>query len=86
VVPVKEITAVVNASLSKALIGALIGFALLVLVIIYIVNLVTRPIKSATLALQTLSTGDISDNTRLVQKSNDEIGEMASAVNRLIVA
>ncbi len=84
VVPTKEIMKNINRSLFSSIFIGLIGFLLLGVIISLIFRKVTKPIQKTTDVLKELSNGNIDISNKLPVDANDEIGQMALAVNTLI--
>ncbi len=86
VVPVKAIMQQANTHLRFSTIVGILGIIILLLLIIFISNRVTKPITEATNKLRSLSLGEIFASKIEEANTYDEIGEMTRSVNTLIEA
>ncbi len=86
VVPLSEIMQDSYKSLKISSFVTFIGLIILSIVIIFIVELLTRPIKKTTDILQELEKGNIDKNLRIDIKTKDEMGKMANSVDNLIIS
>lgn len=84
VVPVKVILAKANQKFIISLIVGVFGLLILAFIIWLIARNISKPLIKTTDVLKKLSKGDIHHTHKLDVKANDEIGEMASSVNKLI--
>ncbi|MDN5200087.1 GAF domain-containing protein [Fulvivirgaceae bacterium BMA10] len=84
VVPINDITAEVNQILFYTILTALLGLSLLVLVLWFVSNNITRPLDRVTTAIKNIAAGDIELENRVNIKSKDEIAEIGKSVNLLI--
>lgn len=83
-VPVEIIMAKANHSFRVSIFVALIGLILMGLVIITISKNITKPLLLTTHALKILAEGAVDKADKLNITTQDEIGEMAISVNKLI--
>lgn len=80
-IPYSEMMRVANQTLYISLLVGLIGLILFIIVISFISENLTRPIRQITASLKRLATGEISSKLILDINSGDEIEEMADALN-----
>ncbi len=80
-VPMEIITSKVDKSFYVSLFVGFFGLILLVLVILFVANGLTRPITLITHSLKRLSMGEISEDLVLHLRTGDEIEDMAQALN-----
>jgi len=62
----------------------MIGLIIIGVVIWYLANDITRPIKQLTQAINKISSGNVDENVKLNIETNDEIEEMGKALNKYI--
>lgn len=84
VVPLNTILAEVNKNFIFSIIIGLIGLLVLSLVIVYASKSITNPILRITNTLKQMAKGDISSDMKLSIATDDEMGEMAKALNTTI--
>ena len=84
VVPVSEITSAFNDTFLKTLIFALLGLAILIGITYWISSNMAKSLEQASFLLTKLAEGDLSGNNRLKIKSEDELGTLATAANKLM--
>ena len=84
VVPVSEITADFNATFFKTLVFALLGLAILIGITYWISSTMAKSLEKASFLLTKLAEGDLSGNNRLKINSEDELGTLATAANKLM--
>ncbi len=84
VVPVNVILAKANQKFIISLVVGVFGLLILAFIIWLIARNISKPLIKTTDVLKKLSKGDIHHTHKLEIKSNDEIGEMANSVNKLI--
>lgn len=85
VVPMSVITEQANMGIYTSLIAGLIGLILLIGIIWYISGQISKPIISTTKTLkEVINTGNVDASMRLNIKSQDELGQMSTAINNLI--
>ena len=84
IAPYKEITREADRTFLISLLVGFAGLILLTLVIVYIANDISNPMLKTTVALNELAAGNINQKNKLDVRTNDEVEEMAHAVNRLI--
>jgi methyl-accepting chemotaxis protein len=84
VVPESVILANANKSFTISIIVGAIGLIALSLIILFSSKTIVNPITSITKVLKDLARGNISDEMKLSINTNDEIGEMAEALNTSI--
>jgi PAS domain S-box-containing protein len=80
-VPMEIITSKVDKSFYVSLFVGFFGLLLLVIVILFVANGLTKPITLITKTLKRLSMGEISEDLVLNLRTGDEIEEMAQALN-----
>lgn len=83
-IPYKQIMLTANRMLYISLFVGLLALGLMVVLLIFISNSLTRPIVRITQSLKQMANGEISKKMFLQVTSNDEIEEMAEAFNRSI--
>lgn len=84
VVPHKTVLADANKNFIVSIIIGLIGLVVLSLIILYISKNITTPILSITSILKGMAAGNISNDMKLTVNTDDEIGDMAKALNTTI--
>ena len=84
IVPMHEILVDVRKSTLYGVLIAIIGLAVLILVLFYVAQIITKPIVSTTQILNDLAHGDINQNNKLTINTGDELEMMANSVNKLI--
>ncbi|OFY16844.1 MAG: hypothetical protein A2X11_00495 [Bacteroidetes bacterium GWE2_42_24] len=82
-VPVRIITAKANADLKRTMLVGLLGIILLTVVIGLVARYITRPLVKTTAVLNDLAAGVVDREHPLIIKSEDELGMMAEALNKL---
>ncbi|MDY0282492.1 MAG: cache domain-containing protein, partial [Salinivirgaceae bacterium] len=80
-VPMKVITEKVNKSTYFSLLVGITGLLILVFLILFVANNLTKPITLITQSLKRLSKGEISKSLVLNLTTGDEIEDMANALN-----
>lgn len=84
IVPLKVIRKDANKLITTAIIFAVIGFILMVIITFLIVNSVVKPINSAIDSLKKIARFDISETYKLEKTTKDELAIMADSINNLI--
>ena len=84
VVPYNVIVSSANRNFYISLIVGLLGLLIIAFVITFITKKIIKPVSNTTKILRKLATGDISELDKIFIESNDEIGDMADSVNKLI--
>lgn len=84
VVPVNEIVYDANVSLFVSLSLGILGILILAVIISFLIVKVTKPIEFITHSLKEVAKGNISDNCLVKVQTNDEVTEMANALNTSI--
>lgn len=84
VVPVKEIVYDANISLFVSLGLGILGILILAVIISLLIVKVTKPIEYITSSLKEVAKGNISENCLVQVQTNDEVTEMAKALNTSI--
>lgn len=84
VVPHKTVLADANKNFIVSIIIGLIGLVVLSLIIVYASKSITTPILSITNILKGMAAGNISNDMKLTINTDDEIGQMAKALNTTI--
>ncbi len=79
-VPVNVILAEANRSLNIVIIVGLCGLLILVLIILFLANNITQPIKNITELLTELSKGKVDNSMQLELETGDEISKMGKAL------
>lgn len=82
--PLAVITQEANRTLNVSLGVGLIGLLIIIFVLIFVSDNLTRPIKKITNSLKRLAKGEISDDLVLDINTGDEIDEMSKALNTSI--
>ncbi len=80
-IPLKVITEKADKNLYVSLLVGIIGLLILMLVLFFVANNLTRPIRRITHSLNRLSKGEISDDLILKLNTGDEIETMAKSLN-----
>ncbi len=83
-IPQSVITEKRNELLRLGFIVGIVGIIIMALLITFIANSISRPIKKTTRILKELAKGKIDQNNLLEIKTKDELGNMADSVNYLI--
>lgn len=84
VVPVNTIMQKANRNFLISLAVGLIGIIILTIIIWLIARSISRPLVSTTKILGEIAEGKINQENKIKIKTNDEIGEIANSVNKLI--
>ncbi|RPH30523.1 MAG: HAMP domain-containing protein [Bacteroidales bacterium] len=79
--PVKVLTQKADRSLYISIFVGMIGLLLIILVLIFVSDNLTRPIRKITSSLNRLANGEISDDLKIEINTGDEIEEMSRALN-----
>ncbi len=82
-IPVDIITEEADSNLLISIIVTLVGLILLTAIIYFIAIRISNPISRATRMLKKIEIGDIHNIDRIEIGRNDEIGEMASSLNKV---
>lgn len=83
-VPYNQIMRSANQTLIISLIVGIVALTVVILLLIFISNSLTKPIVSLTAILKRMADGEISSKMKLTVDSGDEVEEMANALNRSI--
>ncbi|MGP1362310.1 MAG: GAF domain-containing protein [Bacteroides sp.] len=83
-VPLNVITRSADASLKVTIFVGLIAIVLLIIALLKIAALISRPIVQMTAMLNTLARGDIDSDVMITLRSGDEMEWMSVAMNRLL--
>jgi len=83
-VPVSEIQKASRERFVHLILFSSLGFGILVLVLLFLLYSISRPVLEVTEILKKLEVGEISDIELLKVNANDELGEMAQSTNNLI--
>lgn len=75
-----------NREFMFSMIVGIIGISVLVILIVFIANRISSPLKKAAEVLKRIAKGEIDVNNKLKIKSNDEVGEISKSVNTLLDA
>ena len=81
-VPQSEVLAPVKSLQTTLLVVGLIALILISLVIVWVANLLTKPIRTVTEAAERVAEGDI--DVRVDVKTNDEVGRLAASFERTV--
>ena len=84
VVPVTEITSYFNETLTETLLFGIVGLVLLSLVVWNIARKITKSLEDSSLLLKDLALGELNMGQQINVRSNDEVGEIALSVNKLM--
>ncbi|MDY0199408.1 MAG: PAS domain-containing protein [Tenuifilaceae bacterium] len=84
IVPMKEILFEARKSTLYGILIAVSGLIVLILVLFYVAQIITKPIVATTQILNDLALGDIDQSKKLTINTGDELGMMANSVNKLI--
>ena len=84
IVPMKEILLEARKSTLYGILIAVIGLTVLILVLFYVAQIITKPIVATTQILNDLALGDIDQSKKLTINTGDELEMMANSVNKLI--
>lgn len=80
-VPMRVVVSKVDHSINVSVAAGLVGLLLLVVVVVFVANSLTKPITMITSSLKRLSRGEITDDLTYDLKTGDEIEEMSKALN-----
>lgn len=83
-IPYKSVIAQAGKMMWMSFIIVFIGFAFLVILIVFIAKNITNPIKYTTRVLKKMAKGEVDKNDKMTINTGDEIEEMANSVNQLI--
>ena len=83
-VPMRFIMEEADRILFNSVMAGLLGLLILLIVIYLIARNITKPLKTTTSVLQTISKGDIVNAKKLKVNSHDELGQIAEALNSLV--
>ncbi|HCY00902.1 MAG TPA: hypothetical protein DG754_12255 [Bacteroidales bacterium] len=83
-VPYNQIMRSANHTLTVSLIVGVVVLTIVILLLVFISNSLTKPIVSITTTLKRMADGEISSKMELTVDSGDEVEEMANALNRSI--
>ena len=83
-VPIDEVLLDVRKSTLYGVLIAIIGLVILVLVLFYVAQIITKPIVATTRVFNDLALGDIDQKKKLSINTGDELEMMANSVNKLI--
>ena len=84
VVPEDTILAEVNLNAWISTLAGLLGSLIIAFLIWLVANKITKPLKTTTSELNTLSTGNIDEVTEIKLTTHDELAEMGKALNKLL--
>ena len=84
VVPVSEITAAFNSTFRLTIIFGLVGLVLLTYTIWNLANRITDSLDLSNSLLKDLAKGELDSSKRITKISQDELGEIAHSVNKLM--
>ncbi len=79
--PVKVLTQKADRSLYISMFVGFAGLILIIIVLIFVSDNLTRPIRKITSSLKRLANGEISDDLKIILDTGDEIEEMSLALN-----
>lgn len=80
-VPMDVITARAQKTLYVSIVVSLIGLIAIIIVLLFVSNNLTKPIKNITQVLKRIAKGEVSDDLKVNLNTGDEIEEMAIALN-----
>lgn len=83
-IPMKIITSKIDKSIIVSTIVGLIGLVIMVGIVVFLANNITRPISLVTNTLTRISQGELSHTMKLDIKTGDEIEDMSNALNQSI--
>jgi len=83
-VPRSYIVAEANHIFYRSLIVAIVGLLILTYIIFVIAGNIAKPLSVTTKTIERIALGDIEKTKPLQIKGNDEVGEMSSALNKLL--
>ena len=81
-VPVSEVLAPVNSMKTALFVIGLVMLLLVTVAIVFVANLLTKPIRTVTDAAERLADGDVDVDVDI--KSNDEVGRLAASFGRTV--
>lgn len=79
--PVKVLTLKADKSLYISMFVGFVGLLLIIIVLIFVSDTLTKPIRKITQSLKRLANGEISDDLKITLDTGDEIEEMSLALN-----
>lgn len=82
--PLTNISQTALDTLNRTLIVAVIGLILMIVLVLWIANSITLPIRRTTTALKLLALGDTENIDQLSIKTNDELEEMSDSLNQVV--
>ncbi|SHN00070.1 sensor histidine kinase [Gracilibacillus kekensis] len=81
-IPYKAATSNINSIFSEVFILLAVSFAVFFIILAYLMNRITRPLRYLDRVVKKVQTGDLS--TRSKVDSNDEIGEFSQSLNEML--
>jgi len=84
IVPLKVIRKDANQLIITAVVLAIIGLILIIVITFLVLNSIIMPINYAVKSLENISQFDISDSYKLKSHSSDELGKIVNSINNLI--
>jgi len=84
IVPLKVIRKDSNKLIKIAIVLAIIGLILIIIITLLILNSIIKPINYAVDSLEKISNFDISNHYKMKKESSDELGRMVISINNLI--
>ncbi len=84
IIPLKVIRKDANKLIRIAVTLAIIGLILMIFITLIILNSIIKPINYAVDSLEKIANFDISEEYKLDKESSDELGRMATSLNKLI--
>ncbi|WP_058306577.1 sensor histidine kinase [Gracilibacillus massiliensis] len=82
VIPYKAATSNINSIFSEVFILLAVSFAVFFIILAYLMNRITRPLRYLDRVVKKVQTGDLSIRSKV--DSNDEIGEFSQSLNEML--
>ncbi|RCW74814.1 sensor histidine kinase [Saliterribacillus persicus] len=82
IIPYKAATSNINAIFSKVFVLLAISFAIFFVILAYLINRITRPLRYLDRVVKKVQTGDLSIRSNV--KSKDEIGDFSQSLNHML--
>ncbi len=82
IIPYKAATSNINAIFSKVFVLLAISFAIFFVILAYLINRITKPLRYLDRVVKKVQTGDLSIRSNV--KSKDEIGDFSQSLNHML--
>lgn len=84
IIPLKVIRKDSNKLITIAIVLAIVGLVLIIVITLLILNSIIKPINDSVESLEKISNFDISSEYKMKKESSDELGRMVTSINNLI--